>query len=69
VEILSNEKPRDTWGSGELRFYFMLAVPDGFTLIWALNKGFAGYSKARAGHPVTRNITGINWGASGKLET
>jgi hypothetical protein len=33
VEILSDEKPSDTQRSGELRFYFMLAVPDELTLI------------------------------------
>jgi hypothetical protein len=35
VEILSNEKPRDTWRSGEFRFYFTPVVPDEFILlIW-----------------------------------
>jgi hypothetical protein len=60
VEILSDEKPRDTWRSGELRFYFMLAVPDGFILIiWAQNKKFIGYLKGSAGHQVTRNVLGL----------
>jgi hypothetical protein len=32
VEILSDEKPSDTQRNGELRFYFMQAVPDEFAL-------------------------------------
>jgi hypothetical protein len=32
VEILSDEKPSDTRRSGELRFNFMLAVPNELTL-------------------------------------
>jgi hypothetical protein len=32
VEILSDEKPRDTQRNGELRFHFMPAVLDEFTL-------------------------------------
>jgi hypothetical protein len=59
VEILSNKKSSDTQRSGELRFYFMPAVPYGFTLIWALNKGFTGYLKASAGHQVARNVLGL----------
>jgi hypothetical protein len=43
VEILSDEKSSDTQRSGDLRFYFTLAVPDDFILvIWTLNKGFTG---------------------------
>jgi hypothetical protein len=60
VEILTDEKPSDTRRSGELRFYLMPAVPDGFTLlIWALSKGFTGYLKVSAGHQVTRNVLGL----------
>jgi hypothetical protein len=32
VEILSDEKPSDTQRREELRFYFMLMVPDELTL-------------------------------------
>jgi hypothetical protein len=43
VEMLSDEKQSDTRRSRELRFYFMLVVPDEFILIiWALNKEFTG---------------------------
>jgi hypothetical protein len=59
-EILSDEKPSDTWRNGELRFYFMLAVPDEFILIiWALNKVFTRYLKGSAGQQVTRNVLGL----------
>jgi hypothetical protein len=59
VEILSDEKPSNTQRNGELRFYFMPAVPDEFIfIIWALNKRFMGYLKDSAGHQVTRNVLG-----------
>jgi hypothetical protein len=39
VEILIDEKPSESQRSGELRFYFMPVVPDGFILlIWACPK-------------------------------
>jgi hypothetical protein len=51
VEILTDEKPSESQKSGELRFYFMPVVPDGFILlIWALSKRFTGYLKGNAGH-------------------
>jgi hypothetical protein len=60
VKILSDEKPSNTPRSGELRFYFTPAVPNGFMLlIWALNKGFTGYLKGSAGHQVRRNVLGL----------
>jgi hypothetical protein len=60
VEILLDEKPSDTQRSGELRFYFIPAILDGFTLlIWALNKGVTGHLKGSAGHQVIRNVLGL----------
>jgi hypothetical protein len=70
VQILSDEKPSNTQRSGELRFYFIPAVPDEFILIiWAKNIEFTGYLKGSAGHQVTRNVLGLTDELVLELET
>jgi hypothetical protein len=70
VEILSDEKPSHTQRSGEHRFYFTPAVPDGFTHPYlGTEQRIHRILKRQCRSSSYNEGAGINWVASGELKT